>query len=86
VKNCNIVQTEAEVAIISLNPSIAIRRRFFVLAEKSKLLLDEDAAAGNKTTEHILPVVLHAKYNVIQTSKKMFPYRCQHTYTKLSWY
>jgi hypothetical protein len=41
-----------------------------VLAEKNKLLLDEDAAAGNKPTQHILPVVLHAQCNVIQTSKK----------------
>jgi hypothetical protein len=59
------------VAIMSLNPSITITLWFFVLAEKRKFVLDEDAAAGNKP--NILPIVLvHVKYNVIQTFKNCF--------------
>jgi hypothetical protein len=34
VKNCNIVQIEAEVAIISLNPSIAISQAMIVPASR----------------------------------------------------
>jgi hypothetical protein len=73
VKNCNIVQIEAEVAIMSLKPSIANDQAvIFCASRKNKLLLDDDAATGNKPTQHMLPVVFHAKCNVTQVSKKCF--------------
>jgi len=59
-KNCNIVQNEADVAIMSLNPSIANYQTVdFVLAVKKKLTIHEDAATKNRSVQHTLQIVLH---------------------------
>jgi len=60
VKNCNIVQNEADVATMSLNPSIVNYQTVdFVLAVKKKLMIHEDAATKHKPVQHTLQIVFH---------------------------
>jgi hypothetical protein len=60
VKNCNIVQKDADVAIMSLNPSIVNYQTVdFCISRKRKLIIHEDSAAKNMSVQHTLQIVLH---------------------------
>jgi hypothetical protein len=48
-KNCNMVQAEADVAIMSLNPSIANYQTVDFCISRKKKLIHEDAAAKTKS-------------------------------------
>jgi hypothetical protein len=52
-KNCNMVQAEADVAIMSLNPSIANYQTLDFCISRKKKLIHEDAAAKTKSPSNI---------------------------------